>query len=84
MMSSPPPPYELTCFICGELHRAAVSVRGCMHSFCSECIRLHLARQKLENTKRVAECPMCNHTLITRSAIFSSEIEKVLEPNIDL
>ena len=80
-MAETSPPEALTCSICQELYRSAVTVTLCSHSFCSECIRQNLSRQ-YNSLKRTAECPLCRTSIFTRSSLFVPD--KVLEPNRDI
>ena len=48
----------LHCQICGSFYQSPVSIRGCFHTFCSECIRGTIRNGKL-SLRRTALCPIC-------------------------
>jgi len=49
---------NLSCHICREFFRNAVSLSVCNHSFCSECIRVSLSHGK-RSINRTRNCPIC-------------------------
>ena len=48
----------LHCQICGSFYQSPVSIQGCFHTFCSECIRGTIRNGKL-SLRRTALCPIC-------------------------
>ena len=48
----------LHCQICGSFYQSPVSIQGCFHTFCSECIRGTIRNGKV-SLRRMALCPIC-------------------------
>jgi E3 ubiquitin-protein ligase RAD18 len=55
----------LRCGICCAWYTAPVSIAGCHHTFCSECIRNRI-RTGILNMKRTAACPVCREPIACR------------------
>jgi Zinc finger, C3HC4 type (RING finger) len=52
----------MRCQICGSFFHSPVSVQGCFHTFCSECIRGAIRAGKL-SIRRTALCPICRNPI---------------------
>jgi Zinc finger, C3HC4 type (RING finger) len=71
---------SLRCGICINICHAPVSIIGCNHTYCSECIRAHFQSelQMMTRAKKVATCPDCRTEVDTSGRIPYS---KCLAPN---
>jgi hypothetical protein len=52
----------MRCQICGSFFNSPVSIQGCFHTFCSECIRGAIRVGKL-SIRRAALCPICRNPI---------------------